>query len=83
MLFTVVLLGSQTLADGSTKLPLLTLLIVSEFSFIVSAIGVYIGTRHLIASGFQARYALATLLCAALVVRFGLFGIQLWPSTAL
>ena len=43
----LVLKGSAIRDDGSTTIPLLTLLIVSEFSFFVTAVGAYLwlGTR--------------------------------------
>jgi hypothetical protein len=79
VLLLVVLKGSQLNAEGLTTLPLLTLLIVSEFSFFVTAIGSYIGIKHLFKNGFKLTYAIATALCIFLSVRFMLMGIALWP----
>ena len=79
MLMLVVMRGSVLADDGQTALPLLTLLVVSEFCFFVNAIAVYIGIKHIIATGFQAFYTAITLLCAILAVRFLFLGIALWP----
>jgi fatty-acid desaturase len=78
-LLLVVLRGSQLGNNGLTQLPLLTLLVVSEFSFFVNAIGAYIGFNQIRTTEFQARYALATILCGALSLYFMWLGIQLWP----
>ncbi len=78
-LLLVVLRGSQTANDGLTSLPLLTLLVVSEFSFFVNAIGAYIGINQLRKTGFQPLYGLITLLCLALSLYFMWLGIKLWP----
>ncbi|NQY26634.1 MAG: hypothetical protein HRT92_05595 [Piscirickettsiaceae bacterium] len=78
-LLLVVSKGSQIGTDGLTLLPLLTLLVVSEFSFIVTLIGTYIGIKTIFAVGLHPVYALTTLLCAVLSIRFLLLGIALWP----
>jgi hypothetical protein len=71
--------GSEINSDGSTLLPLLTLLVVSEFAFFVTAAGVYIGVKHIYAVGIKPLYTFITLLCALLSIRFMLFGIEHWP----
>ena len=76
----LVLNGSQAREDGVTIIPLLTLLIVSEFAFFVTAIGGYLGIRHIQSSGFKPAYGLATLVCILLAVLFLWMGIMLWPS---
>ncbi len=78
-LLLLVLRGSQTANDGLTSLPLLTLLVVSEFSFFVNAIGAYIGFTQLRKTGFQPLYGLITLLCLVLSLYFMWLGIKLWP----
>lgn len=78
-LLLVVLRGSQIANDGLTSLPLLTLLVVSEFSFFVSAIGAYIGFNQIRKTGVQAFYSLVTLLCLILSLYFMWLGIKLWP----
>jgi len=79
LILLTVTLGSRVDANGATMLPLLTLLIMSEFAFFVTAIGCYIGVKQLLATGFQAIYTLATIVCLVLSVRFLLLGISLWP----
>ena len=71
--------GSQTGADGATVLPLLTLLVISEFSFFVTAIGTFIGGKHILASGIKPLYVTVTTLCLLLSLRFLWLGIELWP----
>lgn len=78
-LLLVITKGSQTGADGLTLMPLLTLLVVSEFSFFVTLIGAYIGIKNIASFGILSLYALSTLLCALLSIRFLLLGITLWP----
>jgi len=78
-LLLLVLKGSELNSDGATMLPLLTLLVVSEFSFFVTAIAVYIGSQNIKAKGIGSIYSLVTLLCLALSIQFMLLGIKLWP----
>jgi len=78
-LLLLVLKGSELNSDGTTLLPLLTLLVVSEFSFFVTAIATYIGLKNISSFGYKSIYSLATLLCLLLSIRFMLLGIELWP----
>lgn len=78
-LLILVLKGSELGSDGTTLMPLLTLLVVSEFSFIVTAIGVYIGSQNIKTMGIQSVYSAATLLCLVFSITFMLLGIKLWP----
>lgn len=78
-LLLVVSKGSQLGSDGLTLMPLLTLLVVSEFSFFVTLIGTYIGVKNISSVGIRSVYALSTLLCALLSIRFLILGITLWP----
>lgn len=75
----MVIRGSETDADGITALPLLTLLIINECAFFLTAAGSFIGIKHLLATGFKAFYAATTLLCILLTIQFILLGIKLWP----
>ena len=79
ILLLVVITGSKTSNEGAATIPLLTLLVISEFAFIVTAIGVYIGTRHILSTGIKAVYITVTIICAILSVRFLFLGIELWP----
>lgn len=78
-LLLLVMKGSETGNDGQTILPLLTLLVVSEFSFFVTAIGGYIGIKHSLVTSTKPIYMVITLLCILLSLRFMLLGIALWP----
>jgi hypothetical protein len=80
LLLILVIKGSAAREDGSTLLPLLTLLIVSEFAFFVNAIGAYIGIKHTLASGIKPVYSAVTLICFLLAVIFAWLGISLWPN---
>ena len=66
--------------EGTYKLPLLTLLIVSEFGFFVTAIGAGLGINGLLEKGatpILSGVIIADVLLAAL---FLYLGIQLWPG---
>ncbi|MGD8914611.1 MAG: hypothetical protein PVI97_17940 [Candidatus Thiodiazotropha sp.] len=80
MLF--VMKGSETSDDGITAIPLLTLLVVSEFAFFVTAVGAYFGARHIQADGMKPLNTASTLICMLLSVGFLWLGIALWPSGA-
>lgn len=79
ILMLVIIKGRVLGADGETIMPLLTLLVVSEFCFFVNAIGFYIGVKHLKTIGLQPLYTVTTILCAILALRFLYTGIELWP----
>jgi len=72
--------GSDTDPQGETLLPLLTLLLMSEFGLILSAFGVYFGIRQIRSTGFTSGYAVATVVCGLLSVCFLYLGLQLWPK---
>ena len=78
-LMLIIIRGSETGGDGNTAMPLLTLLVVSEFAFFVTAIGAFIGLKHIRAVGVQPLYALASVICVLLAIRFMWLGIKLWP----
>ena len=78
-LILVVFKGSELRDDGNTLLPLLTLLLVSEFGAIVSAAGVYFGGRHFLETRRISMSTVATICCGCLCVLFVVRGFQLWP----
>lgn len=80
MLF--VMKGSETRDDGTTAIPLLTLLIVSEFAFFLTAIGAYFGIRRIQADGMKPLNTVITLFCMLLSVGFLWLGVALWPFGA-
>jgi hypothetical protein len=77
-LFFLVMLTTRQ--DSVYSLPLLTLLIVSEFGFIVTAAGAYLAIRTQQELGYTARMLVAGLVCICLAVVFFWKGIQLWPQ---
>jgi len=66
--------------DAELVLPLLTVLIISEFGFIVMAVGVFLGGQALVKNGFEIVLAIVTLLCGMLGVEFMVIGIEHWPG---
>ena len=81
-LFLMGILMKTGATDPTTAnmLPLLTVLVISEFGFIVCAVGVYLGGQTLFRNGFEIVLAVVTLLCAMLAVEFMLTGIRHWPG---
>lgn len=81
-LFLMGILYKTGAADPDTELvlPLLTVLIISEFGFIVCAVAVYMGGRTLLKNGFDIVLAVVTLICGMLAVEFLILGIRHWPG---
>jgi hypothetical protein len=79
-LMLLVMVGGQVREEGVTTIPLLTLLIVSEFAFFVTAIGGYLGIRHILEAGIKPFYTVVTVLCGLSSLWFLWMGIQLWPK---
>jgi small neutral amino acid transporter SnatA (MarC family) len=76
-----VLIKTGAAAPGAELvLPLLTVLIISEFGFIVMAIAVFFGAQTLTKNGFEIVLAIVTLLCGMLGVEFMLIGVAHWPG---
>lgn len=82
-LLVVITRGSETGSDGTTALPLLTLLIINECAFFLTAAGSFIGIRYLRSINFNLKlkplYTMTTVLCVLLTIQFTLLGIKLWP----
>ena len=70
--------ASMPVADRSTALPLLTLLFLNEFGFIVTAIGAALGIRRLRASGLRFALLAAATGCVVLAILFIWLGLSLW-----
>ena len=83
LLLLIVTRGSETDAEGVTALPLLTLLIVNECAFLLTAAATFIGFKQLYLSGLNFRknplYFMTTILCMLLTIQFILLGFELWP----
>ena len=76
----VLISGFEARKEGVTVIPLLTLLVASEFAFFVTAIGGYIGIRHIKETGMKPLYTGVTLFCILLSICFLLLGVALWPK---
>jgi hypothetical protein len=72
------------LTDGSTGtgfiLPMLTLLLISEFGCIVTAIGAWLGIQQLVKSRFTLLMIAVTAACAMLAPAFAVLGTGYWPN---
>jgi len=83
LLLLVVTKGREIDSSGETVLPLLTLLIINECAFFLTAAGAFIGLKHIYSIGFKISirsfYTLTTVLCILLTLQFILLGIKLWP----
>jgi hypothetical protein len=77
------LIGSGALGPAEAyRLPILTLLIVNEFGFFLTAIGAGVGINRLLAQGMQRGLLLSVIGCGLLAAGFLYLGIQLWPEGA-
>ena len=82
LLLAMVLLQSGVLgAAEARKLPLLTLLFISEFGFLVTAAGSIVAGRTLLQQGRNWTQLSLTLACGALAIAFFSLGIMLWQSS--
>lgn len=75
----VILSGALGPAEGY-DLPMLTMLIVNEFGFFVTAIGAGVGINTMMGKGTTASMLVATAGCALLAVLFLYLGIKMWPG---
>ena len=83
ILVAVGLLGSGVLSsDANYKLPLLTMLIVNEFGFFVTAIGAGVGINTLGKDGSNPLLLGVVIACAILAAGFLYLAIKLWPGMA-
>lgn len=78
ILMLVVVNGREERGEA-TVIPLLSLLVINEFAFFVTAIGAYIGIRQTVSIGIKPVYAITTVFCVLLSIRFLILGIDLWP----
>lgn len=80
VLLLAVIKGSQLSSQGETHLPLLTLLLMSEFSAIVTAIAAFLGFKQIRSGSYTPVYLLTTIACGLLSACFLYLGIKLWPG---
>lgn len=67
--------------EADRRLPLLTLLIVTEFGFFLTAIGSGLALRSLIHQGFSGSLIISALGCGMLAAGFLWLGLGLWPGS--
>ena len=79
LLLLIVIAGSAERSDGTTALPLFTLLAVSEVAFFVTAFGAYIAVTHILSVGMTRVCLVLAISCALLSGLFVLLGLELWP----
>ncbi len=79
ILMLVVTKGNELRASGASEIPLLTLLVISEVAFFATAIGAFIGFKHIRTVGFKTSYSLVTAACVLLAGQFLWLGLGLWP----
>ena len=81
LLVMVTLLGAGALRPAEEyALPMLTMLIVDEFGFFLTAIGAGIGISVLMKEGVRVSLLITTLACIILCIGFLLLGFRLWPG---
>ena len=81
LLVAIGLLASNVLSpEADYDLPLLTMMIVNEFGFFVTAIGAGIGINALLKDGSQPRLLMVTVGCAVMAAGFLYLAIKLWPG---
>ena len=81
LLVAVGLVASGVLSpDANYDLPLLTMMIVNEFGFFVTAIGAGIGINTLLKKGLQATLLMVTIACGLMATGFLFLAIRLWPG---
>ncbi|MGD8617569.1 MAG: hypothetical protein PVH54_00100 [Gammaproteobacteria bacterium] len=74
------LLSGALPADGNYALPMLTMLLINEFGFFVTAIGAGVGINKQLAGGVRPALLLVTLADGMLAAGFLYLGIKLWPG---
>ena len=74
------LLSGALSPEGNYELPLLTMLIVNEFGFFVTAIGAGVGINALIKDGSQPSLLMVVIACALMAAGFLYLAIKLWPG---
>ena len=77
------LLMSGALSPGGNyELPLLTMLIVNEFGFFVTAIGAGVGINTLLKGDAPSSLLMVIIACAVMAAGFLYLAIKLWPGMA-
>ncbi|MCU7845847.1 MAG: hypothetical protein KZQ93_18600 [Candidatus Thiodiazotropha sp. (ex Monitilora ramsayi)] len=80
---TLVLMQSGALSSQeSLSLPLLTLLFISEFGFLVTTAGGVVAVRTLLQSGRRWSNLFIAAACFSLAITFFIVGLHLWYGSA-
>ena len=82
LVLALLLARSTSGIDSEPLLPPLTLLFISEFGFLLTAAGAWIGGRAWLAQRSQLRMLPAAVGCLALALAFLYFGLGLWSEVA-
>jgi hypothetical protein len=81
LLVAIGLLAAGVLSpEADYDLPLLTMLIVNEFGFFVTAIGAGVGINTLLKDGLQPTLLMVIVACAVMAAGFLYLAIKLWPG---
>ncbi len=73
-------LGGAVDPAAGPALPLLLLLLLNEFGFVLTAIGAGLALRDVSRTGFSATLLLLIVGCAVLAAGFLWLGLRLWPG---
>ena len=76
----LLLYGGQTAPNQRTYLPLLTLLLVAEFAFILTLVGGGLMIKAMAAEGVKFYRLIVCALCFLLSLEFLRLGLHFWPS---
>ena len=79
LLLVAITLGGKPNPQGVSALPLLTLLLISEFGFFVTAVGCYAGARQSLQK-ITFRSLISTVSNLVLAVFFAHLGLEFWAS---
>ena len=79
ILLLVLLLTDGSHGDTGFTQPLLTLLLISEFGCIVTAIGAWLGIQQLMKSRFTLLMIAVSTACAMMAPTFAVLGAGYWP----
>lgn len=80
MFWMMLLFGSQTAPNQRTYLPLLTLLLIAEFAFILTLAGGGIMLKTMASEGFRFYRLIVCSLCFVLSLEFLRLGLYFWPN---
>lgn len=71
--------GQINEATNNTRLPLLTLLLICEFAFFLTAIAAYMTIKQMMLVGYNSKMLIVAILCIMSAITFLVKGISFWP----